>query len=76
MCSIIILLLNIDQYCEHFYSPLNNITSHESQPKILDFGYFGLIWLQSAQKTRNHEAELRCKYLFWQNYIYNTGDGQ
>ncbi len=26
MCSIIILLLNIDQYWDHFYSPLTNVT--------------------------------------------------
>ena len=28
-------------------------------PKILDFGYFVLIWWQTDKKKRNHEAQLQ-----------------
>ncbi len=31
----------------------------EGLPKILDFGYFVLIWQQTGKKTRNPEAELQ-----------------
>ncbi len=42
MCSIIILLVNIDQYCDHFYSPLSQvfaITFKSYNQIIWDNGY-------------------------------------